>query len=147
MTVSQIKAMCIFFCVDPCGEDGKPLIKENMIDKLLDYLGEPDASAVKKAEPAEAKKKAAAKPKKKATAKPKKVAPKAPEDPFSLIKDYKKGKMPSEKAMRQWVKAYIVCVDMETATTKDAVLTATAKFGVDMSSKKARIKQLLAEEI
>ncbi len=139
--------MCNFFCIDPCGEDGKPLIKENMIDKLLDYLGEPDESVVKKAEPAEAKKKAAAKPKKKAAAKPRAVAPKAPEDPFSLIKDYKKGKLPSDKAMRQWVKAYIVCVDMETATTKDAVLTATAKFGVDMARKKARIKQLLAEEI
>jgi len=36
---------------------------------------------------------------------------------------------------------------METATTKDAILTATAKFGVQMADKKARIKQYLAEEI
>ncbi len=147
MTVSQIKAMCTFFCINPSGEDGKPLIKEDMIDRLLDFLGEPDDSMIMKKEkaPADTSKKAKAKPKKKPTSKP--AVAKVVEDPFSLIKDYKKGKAPSDKALRQWVKAYIVCVDMETATTKDAVLTASAKFGVDMAAQKSRIKKILAEEI
>lgn len=146
MTVDQIKALCIFFCVNHYGEDGKPLIKEDMIDRLLDFLGEPDDSMImKKKDKADTKKKADVKPKKKTQSKP--VVAKVVEDPFSLIKDYKKGKAPNDKALRQWVKAYIVCVDMETATTKDAVLTASAKFGVDMATQKARIKQILAEEI
>mmetsp|Transcript_9124 Transcript_9124/g.22653 ORF Transcript_9124/g.22653 Transcript_9124/m.22653 type:complete len:307 (+) Transcript_9124:197-1117(+) len=149
MNVSQIKALCTFFCVDHCGEDGKSLIKEDMIDRLMDFLEAPDESLIKQTtKPVEKKKKVAAKKKKDPPrTKRSSVATKVSEDPFSLIKDYTKGKVPSDKAMRQWVKAYIVCVDMETATTKDAVLTATAKFGVDMASKKARIKQLLAEEI
>ena len=149
MNVSQIKALCTFFCVDHCGEDGKVLIKEDMIDRLMDFLEAPDERLIKQTtKPVEKKKKAADKKKKDPPrTKRSSVATKVSEDPFSLIKDYKKGKAPSDKAMRQWVKAYIVCVDMETATTKDAVLTATAKFGVDMASKKARIKQLLAEEI
>lgn len=147
MNVSQIKKLCNFFHIDHCGEGGKALIKEDMIDRLLDFLGEPDESMIKQKEPADKKKKTAVKPKKKAQTNRRSVATKVVEDPFSLIRDYKKGKIPSDKAMRQWVKSYIVCVDMETATTKDAVLTATAKFGVEMASKKSRIKQLLAEEI
>jgi len=150
MNVNQIKALCNFFGVDDSGADGKALNKDDTIDRLLDFLGAPDETMIREKESPDTKKKVAAKSKKtKRKTKPNRqsVARKVTEDPFSLIKDYKKGKMPSDGAMRQWVKSYIVCVDMETATTKDAVLTATAKFGVDMTSKKARIKQLLAEEI
>jgi hypothetical protein len=148
MNVNQIKALCNFFGVDDSGTDGKALNKDDTIDRLLDFLGAPDETMIREKESPDMKKKTAAKSKKtKTKANRQSVAKKVTEDPFSLIKDYKKGKKPSDGAMRQWVKAYIVCVDMETATTKDAVLTATAKFGVDMASKKARIKQLLAEEI
>jgi hypothetical protein len=148
MNVSQIKTLCTFFGVDYNNEEGKSLNKEDMIDQLLDFLGAPDDSMVKAKESSETKKKPAAKPKKKTETKSRKSVEKIiMVDPFSLIKDYEKGKVPSDDAMRQWVKAYIACVDMETATTKDAIVTATAKFGVDMASKKARIKELLAEEI
>jgi len=148
MNVSQIKTLCTFFGVDYNNEEGKALNKEDMIDKLLDFLGAPDDSMVKAKESSETKKKPAAKPKKKTETKKRKSVEKTiAVDPFSLIKDYAKGKVPSDDAMRQWVKAYVACVDMETATTKDAIVTATAKFGVEMASKKARIKELLAEEI
>ena len=146
MNVTRIKTLCSFFSVDHSDGDGKTLKKDDLIDRLLDFLGAPDEAFVKKREPVATKKALAAKTQKIKT-KPRTVVRKIKEDPFSLIKDYKKGEFPSDDAMRQWVKAYIVCVDMETATTKDAVLTASAKFGVEMVSKKARIKQLLAEEI
>jgi len=146
MNVSQLKTLCNFFGVDYNGADGKALHKDDIVDRLLDFLGAPDESMVREQESPQAKKKAATKAKK-TEVKPKVVIKTVTEDPFSLIKDYKKGKAPNDKAMRQWVKAYIVCVDMETATTKDAVKTASAKFGVDMTKKKARIKELLAEEI
>lgn len=147
MNLSQIKTLCNFFGVDATGTGGKFLYKDDMVDQLLDFLGEPHEKFTKEEEPPVAKKKAAVKSKKTPTKSRSTATSKPIEDPFSLIKDYKKGKVPSNAAMRQWVKAYIVCVDMETATTKDAILTASAKFGVDMASKKARIKQLLAEEI
>ena len=141
MNVSQIKTLCVFFSVDYSDEGGKSLKKDDMIDRLLDFLGEPDESLTKKNVSSDTKKKTGPKSKKK------RIARNLTEAPFSLIRDYKKGKLPSDDAMRQWVKAYVVCIDMETATTKDAVQTATAKFGVDMVIKKARIKELLAEEI
>uniref|UniRef100_A0A7S4ALD8 DEK-C domain-containing protein n=1 Tax=Pseudo-nitzschia australis TaxID=44445 RepID=A0A7S4ALD8_9STRA len=141
MNVSQIKTLCVFFSVDYSDKGGKPLKKDAMIDRLLDFLGEPDESLAKKNVSSDTKKKTGPKSKKK------RIARDITEAPFSLIRDYKKGKLPSDDAMRQWVKAYVVCIDMETATTKDAVQTATAKFGVDMVIKKARIKELLAEEI
>lgn len=145
MNVSQIKMLCTFFSVGYSDGDGKSLKKDDMIDRLLDFLGEPDESLVERKVSSDSKKKADTKPK--AKAKAKRVVKSPNEDPFSLIRDHKKGKNPSDKAMRQWVKAFIACVDMETATTKDAVQTASAKFGVDMTAQKARIKELLAEEI
>jgi len=152
MNKSQIETLCDFFGVGYSGDGGKSIIKEDMIDRLLDFLGEPDQSVLVQKEPPVTKKKTTPKPKKASQPKSRqavkvKVKEESSKPPYHLIKDYEKGKVPSDDAMRQWVQAYIVCVDMETATTKDAILTATAKFGVEMSSKKARIKELLAEEI
>ena len=146
MNVSQIKNLCEFFAVDLRGEDGKTLNKEKMIDRLLDFLSSPEESMVKEKVSSCTKKKAATAPatksKKKSPIKKRKSVTKNV-DPFSLLKDHKKGEDPSDAAIRQWVKAYIVCVDLDTATTKDAIAIASAKFGVEMKDKKARIKQLL----
>jgi len=146
MNVSQIKNLCEFFAVDLRGEDGKTLNKEKMIDRLLDFLSSPEESMVKEKVSSCTKKKAAPAPatksKKKSPIKKRKSVTKNA-DPFSLLKDHKKGEDPSDAAIRQWVKAYIVCVDLDTATTKDAIAIASAKFGVEMKDKKARIKQLL----
>lgn len=140
MNVAQIKVLCFFFSVPILDDDGKTLIKEDLIDRLLDFLGSPAKILVDR--------KAARKKQKKATsAAAVNLGSKNNENLFSLIKNYKKGKYPSDAAMRQWVRAYIVCVDLETATTKDAISIASAKFGVEMKEKKNRIKQLLAEEI
>lgn len=148
MNLSQIKMLCDYFNVDNQEENGKFCNKEDMIDRLLDFLGAPDESLIrgKETKKPEAKKKTPTKAK---TPEPKRktIVKTVLVDPFDVIKDYVKGVPPSDDALRQWVKAYIVCVDMETATTKDAVRTASAKFGVDMTEKKARIKQLLAEEL
>jgi len=57
MNVSQIKALCTFFSVDYSGEDGKPLNKDDIIDRLLDFLGAPDESLVKEKESSGTKKK------------------------------------------------------------------------------------------
>lgn len=152
MNISAIKTLCEFFSVDCSSEDGKPLNKDETIDRLLDFLGAPHESMVKEMGSPSMKKKPAPKSKKKApakhiSAKRKSVAKKVTEDPFSLIKDFKKGKIPSDDAMRQWVKAYLVTVDLENATTKHAMHAASAKFGVDMKGMKGRIKELLAEEM
>ena len=152
MNLSQIKMLCDFFNVDNYDDDGKFLNKDDMIDRLLDFLGAPDESMMRGKTQVETKKKTTpAKAKKKPEPKPKTVVKTVVKtvtvDPFTLIKDYKKGTPPNDDELRQWVKAYIVCSDMETATTKDAIRTASAKFGVNLTNRKARIKELLAEEI
>lgn len=150
MNLSQIKMLCDFFDVDNFDDKGKFLLKEEMIDRLLDFLGAPDESLVRVASSPAKKKPTPVKTKKvepKPKPKPKTIIKTVTLDPFTLIKDYKKGEPPVDDALRQWVRAYILCVDMETATTKDAVRTASAKFGVDLTNKKARIKELLAEEL
>eukprot|EP00568_Trieres_chinensis_P005106 CAMPEP_0183298668 /NCGR_PEP_ID=MMETSP0160_2-20130417/5629_1 /TAXON_ID=2839 ORGANISM="Odontella Sinensis, Strain Grunow 1884" /NCGR_SAMPLE_ID=MMETSP0160_2 /ASSEMBLY_ACC=CAM_ASM_000250 /LENGTH=56 /DNA_ID=CAMNT_0025460765 /DNA_START=32 /DNA_END=202 /DNA_ORIENTATION=- len=55
--------------------------------------------------------------------------------------------MPSDKALRKWVRAYVRCFNLDKATTKHAIETASDKFGVDLTEKKTRIKELLTEEM
>lgn len=56
-------------------------------------------------------------------------------------------KMPTKKELRKWVQAYVACFNLDKATTNHAMKTAGDKFGIDLSSKKTLIKQLLAEEM
>jgi len=56
-------------------------------------------------------------------------------------------KMPSDSKLREWVKAYVGCFNLDKATTKHALETASDKFGVDMNNKKTKIKMLLADEL
>jgi len=147
MVLSQVKMLCRFFDIEDCDEKGKNLNKEDMIENLLDFLSRPNADFLKaKSGEMPKTKKTKAPPKKKAkSATPSK--PKAVKEPFHLVRGHKKGKMPNEEALRQWVRAYVVCFDMDTATTKHAIKTASDKFGVDLSVTKDLIKELLAEEM
>jgi hypothetical protein len=127
-----------------------------MIENLLDFLSQPhkDFLNVEYLDLVVSKKAVVAPKKKKAS--PKKVVvkkvsapakPQPPKDPFSLVRKHKSGAEPSDEALRQWVKAYIVCFDMNSATTKHAIQTASGKFGVDLSGKKNTIKEMLADEM
>lgn len=68
-------------------------------------------------------------------------------DVFAALKEHKKGEKPTDEVLRQWVQAYIVCFDMESSTAKHAVKTASAKFGVDLSGDKEKLKKILTEEM
>ena len=64
-----------------------------------------------------------------------------------MVRDHDKGDEPTDAALRQWVQAYVACFDMDTATVKHAMKTATKKFGTDLAKRKKLIKEFLAEEI
>ncbi len=126
--------------------------KEELVDRLCDFLGNPSELLAKPtvAESANGEKKGS--PKKKTTKGKRKPSAKMvlvaeQKDPFALVKSHTKGEKPSDDALRQWVKAYVVCFDMDSATTKHAIMTASAKFGVELTQSKGRIKELLAEEM
>eukprot|EP00934_Nitzschia_sp_Nitz4_P002839 Nitzschia sp. Nitz4//scaffold141_size107518//83035//84098//NITZ4_004292-RA/size107518-snap-gene-0.198-mRNA-1//-1//CDS//3329536336//2829//frame0 len=137
LKISQVRDLCDFFNVQRVAENGKPLNKEDMIENLLDFLSQPNVDFLNPEGP----------PKPKGTPKKAATPRKSSESPFHLVKTHKKGKKPSDEALRQWVQAYIVCFDMDSATTKHAIRTASDKFGVDLSKSKQRIKELLTEEM
>ena len=141
MSAAQIKRLTHFFRISDKDEDGKPYSKDDTIENLLDFLSEPDGGLC--SDPTvEKKKKKAKKPVKK-----KPVVKKEAEDPFKALKEHPKGKKPGDKVLRQWVKAYVVCFDLDSATTKHAVTTASERFGVNMASRKKRIKEMFADEL
>lgn len=57
------------------------------------------------------------------------------------------GTMPNDKQLRQWVRAYVRCFNLEKVTIKHALQVAAEKFGVDLASKKDTLRQLLCEEM
>jgi hypothetical protein len=144
MTTAQLKSLIDFFYIDRFTETPGGADKETLVDYLLDFLGAPDPDLIVKPGEEGSKKKTA--PKKKKTAGRKKAAKKE-EDPFAMVRKHKKGEKPTEQALRQWVRAYVVCFDMDRATTKHAITTATERFGMDMTKKKSFIKHLLTEEM
>lgn len=61
-------------------------------------------------------------------------------------KSKESGEIPSDEKLREWVKAYVACFNMESSTLKHAIEVASSKFGVDLSKKKKTIKLMLTEE-
>jgi DEK C terminal domain len=154
LTVPEIKALCDFFCVDRMPADKeKNIDKDTLIDRLLDFLGAPDEKMLAKkpsaSTPTPAAKTGTPKKKKGPVPKNKKVPAEddADEDENTLKGATGKGEIPSDDELRAWVQAYVACFDLDKATTKHALQTASDKFGVDLSSKKTRIKELLGEEM
>ena len=148
MNKTQVLDLCKFFALDlhPTKDEPK-LDKDTCIDRLLDFLGQPQIDWIDTGAEESSEKK---KPVKKATPKTKVSATpnKATKSDYSKIKAVAgKGMMPSDEVLRSWVRAYIACFNMDKATTKHAIITCSEKFGLDLSKKKSYIKQMLAEEL
>lgn len=169
LTVAQLKSLAALFDIQT-----EALDKESLVDSLLDFLGAPDAKLTRgpgkkgprgrpKASP---KKRKSTNGEKKSPAKKKKAAEKKSESEKDAATDETEeeesasdddndmdvdkptdSKMPSDAQLKKWVKAYVGCFNLDKATTKHAIDTASEKFGVDMNSKKAKIKMLLADEL
>ena len=144
-----LKNLCDFFDIDRSATDGEKVDKDFLVDRLLDFLADP-SEELTKTWIKENKKKAAAKKKKaaKAEAGKKKVAKEDSsdeEDKEDMFEEVDGQKLPTDKALKRWVKAYVRCFNLDKATTKHAMETASDKFGVDLKPKKQRMKELLTE--
>ena len=144
-----LKNLCDFFDIDRSATDGEKVDKDFLVDRLLDFLADP-SEELTKTWIKENKKKAAAKKKKaaKAEAGKKKVAKEESsdeEDKEDMFEEVDGQKLPTDKALKRWVKAYVRCFNLDKATTKHAMETASDKFGVDLKPKKQRMKELLTE--
>lgn len=155
LKVSDIKRLCDFFAIDRSGAKDK----DTLVDALLDFLGEPGENLLKH----KGGLKGSAQKKRKSRKdddedqesddetesedyerKPKKIKP-SPKSKTSKAKG--RARMPSDGELRRWVNAYIMCHNMEKSTLKHAMEIAGEKFGVDLSSQKAKLKQFLAEAL
>ena len=160
LTVIQLKNLLHLFDVNVEAYD-----KESLIDSLLDFLGAPDPKRTKgfnKKERAKSKspgpKKRKSNAGKKTPTGKKKTKKEAEEindeteeddsiDNEMDVDEPGSPKMPTDAKLRKWVKAYVGCFNLDKATTKHAIETASDKFGINMNSKKAKIKMLLADEL
>ena len=167
MTIPLLKSLCDLFDIDRVPPEGKVTTdKDTLIDRLLDFLGAPDEKYLKSSK----KKKTTPKKRKVGTSKsptPKKkkmrkeIAKKTKQeekiknesetedemDVESEQSEDENPQMPTDKMLRKWVRAYVNCFNLDKATTKHAIETASDRFGVDLNEKKTRIKELLTEEM
>jgi hypothetical protein len=151
--IPALKRICDVFDVDRT----KKTSKDDLIDCLLDFLGKPDIELTNA-------KKADSKTRAKSPKQAKKNKPKEEEDSEEEGSEEEeesnkeseqndtgdedeKDKMPSDKALRKWVRAYVACFNLEKVTTKHALETASDKFGVDLSPKKGQLKELLTDAL
>lgn len=140
--------MCDLFDIDRSAGAGEKPDKEFFVDKLLDFLAEPDKKLTKTWIKNNKKKAAAAKKEKEVSKKPKKKVEEesdVDEEEDEMFEEVDGKKLPTDKALKRWVKAYVRCFNLDKATTKHAMETASDKFGVDLSDKKGRLKELLTE--
>lgn len=143
MTIQEIKNICDLCVVDRF----KKSDKDALVDCLLDFLGKPNAGGLK----GHAKKKStSSKTKAKTTS-----ASAAKDDDDSESEAEQSDEedatdedgMPTDGALRKWVRAYVRCFNLKKATIKHALATASDKFGVDVGPKKAVLKTLLTNEM
>jgi hypothetical protein len=118
-----------------------------MVDNLMDFLGQPNEEFVN--QPDKVTTTGGTKTKKTASKRNTAVAKVEVVEtgPFSLVRNHKKGKNPTNILLRQGVKAYVICFNMGSATTKHAMKTAADKFGANLAKRKDKMKELLAEEM
>lgn len=151
MTNAGLKRMCDFFDIDRSAKGGETVGKDFLTDKLLNFLAAPDEKLTKDYVKNKKKKEAAAARKAEGGGGSKKKSKKVDDfDDDGAEEDFEEvdGKsVPTDKALRKWVRAYIRCFNLDKVTAKTALVTASDKFGVDLIERKRRLKELLAEEM
>jgi len=147
MTKTDIMSICDVLNIDRRADAGEKNDKDFFVDRLLDFIAVPDERLTKAYASNRLKATAAAareekKLAKKKSSKEKKEESDDDDDEGMLVEGTK---IPTDKALKRWVKAYVQCFNHDKATMTHAVETANDKFGVDLADKKKLIKELLTD--
>ena len=140
MQLPLIKSLCEVFQVN---RGSAPLKKKEIIQLLLTFLSSPDPGMTI---PAEGKRRG-----RKPGSKNKKKVVKIYDDDDDMGESEDNGKIeteggsPTNSQLKKWVKAYVNCFNLDKATAKHAVQTASDKFDVDLTERKGEIMDLLRE--
>jgi len=162
MPKDTLLEVCSFFCINVTSSSSK----ETVMQRILDFLGSPDAKLLKQPVEKKPKGKPRAKGKRNSKGSSKEKAQEDAGDDEAVTETDSEGDepkklavskrkeaqtnnkpMPSDAEIKEWIKAYVACFDLKQATTSHAVGIAQDKFGVDFSEKKELFKKLLTEEV
>jgi len=148
LSLPLIKTFCDVLSINRGPEKGKVATKGVLIDRLLDFLADPSADGVivnTPAAPTYAGKKRGPKPKKRQTEEEEdeemedeaEEAEEEGEDSDGL----------SEKALKTFVKAYLICFNSDKASEEHALQIASDKFGEALGDKKEVLEELLKDAL
>lgn len=171
LTVPMLKLICDFFDVDRGADPGEKVDKDVLVDRLLDFLSAPSEEQTSTYVKEHNSERSSAKETKSESSEDEANSDGDDEDGGEEADDKEKNeeaddiekkseaelkggkhkkkidkKVPNDKVLRKWVRAYVACHNMRTATLRHAVEVASGKFGVDMKVKKESIKMFLTEE-
>jgi len=136
-----LKAIFDLFHLDRDPVKGKALTRAQLVERLLDFLANPDEEDVKLPE----KKGRGPAKKKKSDEEEEEAAADEEEEEEEDPEAEEENGIPSDAKLKKWVKAYINCFSLDKATTKHMIQTASDKFGVDVSAKKGMMIKLLKD--
>ncbi|GKY96750.1 hypothetical protein MPSEU_000634400 [Mayamaea pseudoterrestris] len=139
LRVSEIKVICDALAINRRGRHDK----DSLIACLLNFLGVPSEDALIAIE-SNSSSTANSPATKKRKRDRKNTA--GDDDEESPNENAATCKLPSDLELRQWVRAFIHCYNMDKLTLKAAITIASDKFGVDMTQTKERMKAMLVEE-
>jgi len=147
LTLPEIKKLCDLFVVDRTKKNNK----DDLIDALLDFLGAPSAELLKgshnKSSSKGSKGKAGGSSKKEEEADEESDDEVESEEEDVAEDALQKDGLPTDKALRKWVRAYVSSFNLKKVTLKHAIATASDKFGVDLTPKKSLLKTILKNEM
>lgn len=170
--IPMLKLLCDLFDIERVSVNGKAPDKDRLMDILVTFLGAPTERDTKAAKKLKLKKRSRQSKSPTPTGRPTDSKSKSPqprkrariskkqevqesEEEMSFVEEEDETeefnsmgeKLPTDKSLRNWVMSYVKCFNLDKVTTKHAIETASDKFGVNLIEKKARIKELLSEEI
>ena len=164
--IPTLKKLCDFFMVDRA----LTTAKDDLVDKLLDFLGAPNKNKAKDRKRGADKKSKPAKRAKKQKKNDEEENDDDDEDEemddeeqvdvdandddeYDDVDDDKlqpngdQGELPTKEKLRKWVRAYVRCFHETKLTVNHALVVAGEKFGVDLLPMKGDLKKLLIEEL
>ena len=126
------------------GKKGKLATKSILVDRLLDFLSDPSVDGIDAAAVATGKKRGP-KSKKRQDEEESEAEDEEMED--AAEEEEAADSVPSQKALKAFVKAYLICFNSDKISEEHALQIATDKFGDDLGDGKDALAKLLKKAL
>lgn len=127
------------------GKKGKLATKSILVDRLLDFLSDPSVDGIDAAAAVATGKKRGPKSKKRQDEEESEAEDEEMED--AAEEEEAADSVPSQKALKAFVKAYLICFNSDKISEEHALQIATDKFGDDLGDGKDALAKLLKKAL